>query len=74
MNQKEKIVTKEFTREKNISPFEHCPDCLKDKRIFCPRDVDVKCLICGKNFCGGHIGRHLRKVHCVALDFKHCRR
>ena len=55
-----------------ISPGEHCPDCLTDKTVFCPRDTDAQCLICRKRFCGAHIGPHLEKVHCVALDNDHC--
>lgn len=54
--------------------IEHCPDCLNDKTILCPRDVDVVCLICGRKLCGGHISKHLKKVHCVSLDFDHCRK
>ncbi len=23
--------------------IEHCIDCLKDKKVFCPRDVDAQC-------------------------------
>jgi ribosomal protein S27E len=52
----------------------HCPDCKKDKMIFCPRNCDAQCLICGKSFCGGHIGLHLHSEHCVNLGFNHCRR
>lgn len=63
-----------MSKFKGMVISEVCEECLKDKRIFCPRDVDAKCLICGKNFCGGHIGKHLLKVHCVALDFTHCRK
>jgi len=53
-------------------PIEHCPMCVKDKRVFCLRDVDAKCLECGQNFCGAHIGQHLKEVHCITLDLKHC--
>jgi len=49
----------------------HCEDCLKDDKVFCKRNPDVKCLSCGANLCGGHIVDHL-KTHCVALDLKHC--
>jgi ribosomal protein S27E len=51
----------------------HCPDCLEDREIFCPRNPDAKCLICGKELCAGHIGPHLQKEHCVSLDFSYCR-
>jgi len=40
-----------------------CSFCKDDKNIFCPRNVDAKCLICGQCFCGGHIGVHLKKAH-----------
>lgn len=55
-----------------VISVEHCPECLKDPNVFCPRDVDAQCLICGKKFCGAHIGPHLKKEHCVALDLAHC--
>ncbi|KKN74901.1 hypothetical protein LCGC14_0386500 [marine sediment metagenome] len=51
----------------------HCPDCLADDKIFCPRNPDAKCLDCGKSFCGAHIGPHLKDVHCIALTNDHCR-
>lgn len=49
----------------------YCEDCLKDDKVICKRDPDVKCLICGANLCGGHIAEHL-KTHCIALDLKYC--
>ena len=51
----------------------HCPICLTDASIFCPRDMDAQCLHCGLAFCGAHIGPHLQKVHCVILGLYHCR-
>ena len=51
---------------------EHCGMCRDDPKIFCPRDVDVQCLICGKKMCGAHMVDHLKRVHCVALDLGHC--
>ena len=57
---------------------EMCTDCQKEKlfrnKKFCTRDADVKCLICGDYLCGGHIGLHLKKKHCVALTNEHCLR
>ena len=55
-----------------MSKIEICPICKADPKIICPRDVDAKCLICGRSFCGGHIGKHLKVVHCVSLDLDHC--
>lgn len=49
-----------------------CGDCLRDKRVFCPRDPDAECLHCHLSFCGAHIITHLKTVHCVALDLQHC--
>ena len=51
--------------------LEHCPACLADKTVFCPRDIDAICVHCGKGFCGAHIGEHLR-THCVSLPLDHC--
>ncbi|ODS33557.1 MAG: hypothetical protein SCARUB_01291 [Candidatus Scalindua rubra] len=53
--------------------FEHCKLCIDDKDVFCPRDVDVKCLVCNSNFCGAHIIEHLRE-HCIATDLFHCKK
>lgn len=60
-----------MSTDENIIIPEHCPKCVADKKVFCPRDVDVQCLICGKKLCGAHIIPHL-KEHCVALDLAHC--
>lgn len=66
------------TARQSIAPLEmpdsqiHCPDCLADEKVFCPRDPDAKCLICHKSYCGAHIGLHLAKEHCVALNLDHC--
>jgi len=49
-----------------------CEECKNDPKVFCPRDVDVKCLICDKEFCGAHIAEHLKKVHLVSLNLDHC--
>jgi len=49
-----------------------CPDCRADPKVFCPRNVDVQCLDCGRRVCGGHIVEHL-KSHCIALTLDHCR-
>jgi hypothetical protein len=52
-----------------------CADCLTDPEIVCKRDPDALCLLCGKQFCGGHIAGHLKAVHCIAVDNnRHARR
>jgi hypothetical protein len=63
------------TERRYARMMEHCPSCLiefNNKKIFCPRNADAQCLICGKSFCGAHIGIHLKKRHCVSLDLEHC--
>lgn len=50
----------------------YCKDCLDDNNIFCPRDPDAKCLICGEELCAAHIGPHLKEKHCVSLSLEHC--
>lgn len=52
--------------------IEHCPDCLEDEKVFCPRDTDAQCLECGQRYCGAHIGSHLKQVHCISLNLDHC--
>jgi len=56
--------------------YEICSECKRSKEeergVFCPRDVDAQCLHCGAKLCGAHIVEHLREVHCVSLDLKHC--
>ncbi|HUV51625.1 MAG TPA: PRTRC system protein C [Dehalococcoidia bacterium] len=52
----------------------HCAVCATDKNIACPRDVDAQCAHCGGYFCGGHIGGHLKSVHCVSLDLDYVTR
>lgn len=56
-----------------VKPMKHCPPCLADKKVFCPRDIDAQCLECGQGFCGAHIGQHLKEVHCISLNLDHCR-
>jgi len=58
--------------KKEFKP-EICCACIADKEVFCPRDVDAKCLICGAEFCGAHITLHLREAHCVSLNLDHCK-
>lgn len=48
----------------------YCEDCLKDKTILCKRNPDAKCLICGAELCGLHIGKHLEKKHFVSLTWR----
>lgn len=42
--------------------IEICPECRKDKDIFCPRNVDGQCLECGTKLCAGHLMEHFKKV------------
>ena len=63
-----------FIKETLDRPDAHCPDCEADKTVFCPRDNDALCLVCHKSFCGAHIGKHLKEVHCVSLNLDHCSR
>lgn len=53
-------------------PMERCEMCEEDENVFCPRDVDAECLECGGQFCGAHIGQHLKEEHCISLDLSHC--
>ncbi|ODS33548.1 MAG: hypothetical protein SCARUB_01282 [Candidatus Scalindua rubra] len=50
----------------------HCDECIKDQKVFCPRDTDGTCDHCGKSLCAYHLIEHWRKVHCIALDNEHC--
>lgn len=52
--------------------YEVCKSCVEDMNVICKRDADVQCRHCLGYFCGGHIAEHLQKVHCVAIDNKHC--
>jgi PRTRC genetic system protein C len=65
-----RVGTKGNKRDKFI--LMPCPICATDPQIVCPRDVDAQCLHCGQQFCGGHIGIHLKAVHCVSLDLDYC--
>ncbi len=47
-----------------------CVECITDDSISCKRDKDVKCLHCGMELCGYHIGPHLERVHFVDLEWK----
>ena len=47
-----------------------CEDCKKDAEIKCPRDRDVKCLKCGKELCGYHMAKHLKREHQISIDWK----
>lgn len=47
-----------------------CEDCKKDKKIKCPRNADAKCLECGAELCGYHIGKHLHEQHCISLTWR----
>ncbi|KKN12185.1 hypothetical protein LCGC14_1019080 [marine sediment metagenome] len=50
----------------------HCPDCLADKKVTCPRNPDAQCLECGKKLCAAHIASHLKEVHCMSLSLDYC--
>ena len=56
---------------RNVVTDKFCFMCKNDSNIFCPRNVDVKCLICSVDVCGGHIIEHLKK-HCVSANLDHC--
>lgn len=45
------------TKAKYFSDF-FCEDCLTDPDIECPRDKNVKCLICNKELCAYHMMKH----------------
>lgn len=49
-----------------------CSECEEDPKVFCSRDVDARCLICSKVLCGAHMMKHLKEVHCIALNLDHC--
>ena len=46
-----------------------CEECLTDTEIDCKRDKDVKCLHCGMELCGYHMGKHLEEKHFVSLEW-----
>ena len=50
----------------------HCPMCVKDENIFCPRDVDTICIQCDAQFCAGHILQHMKKSHQITPTMEHC--
>lgn len=63
-----------MAKKENIrAGVEYCVACLADDKIFCPRDPDAQCLICGMKLCGAHIGSHLKDYHYVSLTLDHCR-
>lgn len=53
-----------------LYPHLFCEDCLKDSEIKCKRDKDVKCLHCGAELCGYHMGKHLTEKHLVSLTWQ----
>ena len=55
-----------------LKQMEHCPHCVEDDKVFCPRDMDVACLECGECFCAGHIALHLRIKHFIVTSMAHC--
>ncbi len=46
-----------------------CEECLTDDEVSCKRDKDVKCLHCGVELCGYHMGKHLKEKHFVSLEW-----
>lgn len=56
---------------RNLKIPKICPECIAEVDIICPRDVDVRCLECGTELCGGHISEHL-KGHCITMSLDHC--
>lgn len=51
---------------------EICPECEADPDVFCPRNVDGKCLECGLELCAAHLVEHFRSVHFMSLGLEHC--
>lgn len=49
-----------------------CAECEADPDVFCPRNVDGRCLECDIELCAAHLMQHFRDVHCMALDLTHC--
>lgn len=67
------MTEKEFSKEHSVrkpSLPNICPDCLKDEKIKCPRNTDAKCLECGVELCGYHIGKHLYGKHLISLEWR----
>ena len=48
----------------------HCPACVEDEEVTCPRNCDVLCIECGARLCGHHIVRHLDDVHCISIEWR----
>lgn len=59
----------ELSRQEQM-PELYCVDCLADSSIKCKRDKNVKCLECGKEFCGYHIINHLEKEHLISTTWE----
>jgi hypothetical protein len=53
-----------------MKPFKKCPECVKDKQVACPRDVDGKCLECGVELCARHLMQHFQKTHFMDLKWR----
>jgi hypothetical protein len=47
-----------------------CPECVADKQVACPRDVDGQCLECGAKLCARHLMIHFQKVHVMSLEWR----
>lgn len=52
--------------------YKICPECEAAAKIFCPRNVDGRCLECGIELCAAHLMIHFQDVHCMTLDLVHC--
>ena len=60
----------DLSREYPTTRLKKCPVCLADPEVACPRGVDARCLECGEEFCGRHIGEHLEKAHQISLTWR----
>lgn len=56
-------------KKEEMFPELFCEECLTDDDISCKRDKDVKCLHCGMELCGYHMGKHLKEKHFVDLEW-----
>lgn len=60
---------KEMFKESQFAAL-FCSDCLKDKSIQCKRDMDALCLHCNRGLCAHHILEHLKREHCVSVEWR----
>ncbi len=56
-------------KKHEMFPNLFCEMCLTDDEVVCKRDKDVKCIHCGMELCGYHMGKHLKECHFVDLEW-----